>query len=61
MGTYPTSRPSGDTEDGILYPFKYKTATQPMVSKDNVLIALDTFCWGERLKGLRAQKHKAEG
>ncbi|MEA2116738.1 MAG: MopE-related protein [Thermodesulfobacteriota bacterium] len=42
-GTYPTSRPAGDIEDGKLYPFKYKTATQPMTSSDNRLIALDTF------------------
>jgi hypothetical protein len=26
-----------------LYPFKYKTATQPMTIADNSLIALDTF------------------
>ncbi len=42
-GTYPTSRPAGNIEDGILYPFKYKTATQPMTSTDNRLIALDTY------------------
>ncbi len=48
--TYPTSRPLGDIhdEDSKLYPFKYKTATQPKTSGDNVLIALDTF---EYLKG----------
>ncbi len=43
MGTYPTSRPMGDIEDGMLYPFKYKTATQPMISDNKVLIALDTY------------------
>lgn len=41
--TYATSRPIGDIEDGKLYPFKYKTADQPMTSSDNRLIALDTF------------------
>jgi hypothetical protein len=46
-GTYPTSTPSGDVTDGKLYPFKYKTAWQPMTS-DNRLIALDTY---EYLKG----------
>ena len=42
MGTYPTSRPVGSIEDGMLYPFKYKTATQPMIRDDKVLIAMDT-------------------
>lgn len=42
-GAYPTSRPMGDINDGKLYPFKYKTATQPMVSADKVLVALDTL------------------
>jgi hypothetical protein len=43
--TYPTSRPMGDVnEDGSkLYPFKYKTAVQPITVDDNRLIALDTF------------------
>lgn len=41
--TYPTSRPLGDNQDGKLYPFKYKTATQPKTIADNTLIALDTF------------------
>ena len=31
-GLYPTSRPLGDLNDGKLYPFKYKTADQPMIS-----------------------------
>jgi hypothetical protein len=48
LGTYPTSRPLGDVRNGKLYPFKYKTATQPMTRDGNVLIALDTF---EYLKG----------
>ncbi len=41
--TYPTSRPLGDVSDGKLYPFKYKTALQPMTVADSRLIALDTF------------------
>ncbi|MDW7773917.1 MAG: MopE-related protein [Desulfobulbaceae bacterium] len=46
--TYPTSRPLGDVEEGKLYPFKYKTATQPKTIADDRLIALDTF---EYMKG----------
>lgn len=42
-GAYPTSRPLGDINDGKLYPFKYKTAVQPMTSNDRKLVALDTF------------------
>ena len=45
-GAYPTSRPDGavnDTSpDNKLYPFKYKTALQPMRSSSRELIALDT-------------------
>ncbi len=41
--TWPTSRPAGDVQDGKLYPFKYKTAKQPMTRDDKRLIALDTF------------------
>lgn len=41
--TYPTSRPLGDVTDGKLYPFKYKTAYQPMTVADSRLIAMDTF------------------
>jgi len=41
--TYPTSRPLGNVNDGKLYPFKYKTANQPMTIADNRLIALDTL------------------
>ena len=48
--TYPTSRPVGDVTDTAskLYPFKYKTATQPIATDTNELIALDTL---EYLKG----------
>ncbi len=40
----PTSRPLGAVNDSNskLYPFKYKTALQPLANQDNVLIALDT-------------------
>ena len=43
--TYPTSRPVGDVDDpgSKLYPFKYKTASQPKTMGDGRLIALDTF------------------
>ena len=41
--TYPTSRPLGDVTDGKLYPFKYKTARQPMTVADSRLIAMDTY------------------
>jgi len=47
--TYPTSRPLGDVfasdplQGGKLTPFKYKTADQPMVTADKVMIALDTL------------------
>jgi hypothetical protein len=43
-GRYPTSRPLGDVADPAarLYPFKYKTAEQPMASSTGQLIALDT-------------------
>ena len=43
--TYPTSRPVGDVTDvaSKLYPFKYKTATQPKTIKGDQLIAVDTF------------------
>jgi len=39
---YPTSRPLGSVQDGKLYPFKYKTAEQPMASGSRQLIAIDT-------------------
>jgi hypothetical protein len=43
-GRYPTSRPLGDVgaSDSKLYPFKYKTAEQPIALDANKLIALDT-------------------
>lgn len=44
--TYPTSRPMGGFMDGKIYPFKYKTAYQPIArggNCDGQLIALDTF------------------
>lgn len=41
-GAYPTSRPVGSVRDGKLYPFKYKTAEQPMTIGSNQLIAIDT-------------------
>jgi hypothetical protein len=42
-GAYATSRPNGGISSGKLYPFKYKTAYQPMTVNGNLLIALDTF------------------
>ena len=44
-GTYPTSRPNGSFKNGKIYPFKYKTAYQPMVSADDRLLALDTLVY----------------
>ena len=45
-GAYPTSRPDGDVKDtspdNKLYPFKYKTAEQPLMNSSGKLIALDT-------------------
>ena len=43
-GAYPTSRPEGAVSDSgsKLYPFKYKTAEQPMMIGTQQLIALDT-------------------
>ena len=43
-GAIPTSRPLGEvfSVSSKLYPFKYKTATQPLVQNYNQLIALDT-------------------
>jgi hypothetical protein len=43
-GRYPTSRPIGHVtnRDSKLYPFKYKTAQQPITNATNQLIALDT-------------------
>jgi hypothetical protein len=43
---YPTSRPDGDvadtSPDNKLYPFKYKTAEQPLMNSSGKLIAVDT-------------------
>ncbi|MDT8418844.1 MAG: MopE-related protein [Desulfuromonadales bacterium] len=44
-GFYPTSRPLGNLNDGKLYPFKYKTADQPMVSSTGELLMLDTLVY----------------
>lgn len=47
-GAYPTSRPLGDVNaddplvGGKLTPFKYKTADAPIITSNNVMIALDT-------------------
>ncbi len=43
-GRYPTSRPVGHISDpeSRLYPFKYKTAEQPITNSTSRLIALDT-------------------
>ncbi|MDJ0815872.1 MAG: MopE-related protein [Desulfobacterales bacterium] len=45
-GAYPTSRPEGFVDDespaSKLYPFKYKTAEQPILDATGQLIALDT-------------------
>ena len=45
-GNYTTSKPVGSITDlttaSKLYPFKYKTAYQPLATRLNVLIALDT-------------------
>jgi hypothetical protein len=43
-GKYPTSRPEGAINDSAskLYPFKYKTAYQPIATNRSKLIAVDT-------------------
>jgi hypothetical protein len=43
-GRYPTSRPLGSVSSSgaKLYPFKYKTAEQPIVNRTQQLVALDT-------------------
>lgn len=57
-GTYPTSTPVGDVQDGKIYPFKYKRANQPMTVNDSRLIALDTYEFlkvsGDADKSIRA-------
>ena len=58
-GRIPTSRPVGEI-NGVatkLYPFKYKTATQPLATAPNQLIALDTsvyFSTGNSLGAIQA-------
>lgn len=48
-GRFPTSLPMGDISDGLLTPFKYKTARQPKTSDTpGTLIAIDTW---EYIKG----------
>lgn len=48
-GAYPTSRPAGSVADTApdnkLYPFKYKTAEQPLRERTGELIALDTYVY----------------
>lgn len=50
-GGYPTSRPEGfvddESLDNKLYPFKYKTAEQPILDATGQLIALDTKVYFE--------------
>ena len=50
-GGYPTSRPEGYVDDiwpdSKLYPFKYKTAEQPILDATGQLIALDTKVYFE--------------
>jgi predicted CXXCH cytochrome family protein len=43
-GTYPITRPLGTVDDpeAKLYPFKYKTAEQPYITRTNQLLALNT-------------------
>jgi hypothetical protein len=45
-GAYPTSRPDGAVDDtsadNKLFPFKYKTADQPLMTSSGKLIAVDT-------------------
>jgi hypothetical protein len=60
-GRYPTSRPQGsinDTKTGSkLFPFKYKTAYQPLAANANKLIALDTsvyFKTGDLVSAIKA-------
>lgn len=58
-GRIPTSRPIGHINDSasLLYPFKYKTATQPLLNSENELIALDTsvyFTSGDADGAIRA-------
>ena len=45
LGTYPTSRPRGTVDDpeSKIFPFKYKTASQPITANSYQLIAVDTL------------------
>jgi hypothetical protein len=49
-GCYPTSRPQGgiDMPGSKIYPFKYKTAVQPITEVSRQLIALDTGLYKQR-------------
>jgi hypothetical protein len=58
-GKIPTSRPEGSSSDlnAKLYPFKYKTARQPLATAENQLIALDTsvyFTTGDPVAATRS-------
>jgi hypothetical protein len=60
-GRYPTSRPMGmiddPTTESKLYPFKYKTALQPMATDTYQLIAMDTkvyFSTGDAQAAVRS-------
>ncbi|MBU1139350.1 MAG: hypothetical protein KKD01_16165 [Proteobacteria bacterium] len=58
-GRIPTSRPQGGVNDqnAKLYPFKYKTALQPLATTANQLIALDTsvyFSGGDPVAAVRS-------
>ena len=58
-GRIPTSRPQGSINDhnAKLYPFKYKTALQPLATTENQLIALDTsvyFTGGDPIAATRS-------
>jgi Cytochrome c bacterial/Cytochrome c554 and c-prime len=58
-GKIPTSRPQGSVNDqnAKLYPFKYKTAKQPLATTANQLIALDTsvyFSSGDTTGAIRS-------
>ncbi|MBI5232545.1 MAG: hypothetical protein HY876_10335 [Coriobacteriales bacterium] len=59
-GAYPTSRPIGSVSDpkAKLYPFKYKTAEQPLRTASSQLIALDTweFIWQSGNGALATQR-----
>ncbi|RUM34965.1 MAG: hypothetical protein DSY58_07540 [Desulfobulbus sp.] len=67
-GRIPTSRPRGavDDQNAKLYPFKYKTALQPLATNRDELIALDTSVYfgsgdasGATVKGLENMGYNA--